>query len=51
MIPKETAMKKILNNPADYVDEMLEGLVAAHPEYYAQPARRVIARAGGATTG
>jgi dihydroxyacetone kinase-like protein len=27
-------MKKILNNPNDYVDEMLAGLVAAHPEYY-----------------
>ena len=27
-------MKKILNSPADYVDEMLAGLVAAHPEYY-----------------
>ncbi len=27
-------MKKILNNPVDYVDEMLAGLVAAHPEYY-----------------
>ena len=27
-------MKKILNSPADYVDEMLVGLVAAHPEYY-----------------
>ncbi|WP_417604805.1 dihydroxyacetone kinase subunit DhaK [Primorskyibacter flagellatus] len=27
-------MKKILNNPEHYVDEMLEGLVAAHPEYY-----------------
>ena len=27
-------MKKILNNPADYVDEMLDGLVAAHPEFY-----------------
>lgn len=40
-------MKKILNEPAAYVDEMLEGLVAAHPEYYAQPAPRVIARAGG----
>ena len=24
-------MKKILNSPADYVDEMLAGLVAAHP--------------------
>jgi len=27
-------MKKILNNPVDYVDEMLQGFVAAHPEYY-----------------
>ena len=27
-------MKKILNKPADYVDEMLDGLVAAHPEHY-----------------
>ena len=27
-------MKKILNSPANYVDEMLAGLVAAHPEYY-----------------
>ncbi|WP_425053532.1 dihydroxyacetone kinase subunit DhaK [Psychromarinibacter sp. S121] len=44
-------MKKILNAPADYVDEMLEGLCLAHPEYYAQPERRVIARAGGATEG
>ncbi|EEW24730.1 dihydroxyacetone kinase subunit DhaK [Rhodobacter ferrooxidans] len=27
-------MKKILNNPVDYVDEMLEGLIAAHPHFY-----------------
>ncbi len=27
-------MKKILNTPEAYVDEMLEGLTAAHPEYY-----------------
>ncbi len=27
-------MKKILNKPDAYVDEMLEGLTAAHPEYY-----------------
>ncbi|MFP7674663.1 dihydroxyacetone kinase subunit DhaK [Marivita sp. S0852] len=27
-------MKKILNTPEDYVDEMLAGLTAAHPEYY-----------------
>ncbi|SEB72696.1 dihydroxyacetone kinase DhaK subunit [Nitratireductor aquibiodomus] len=44
-------MKKILNNPADYVDEMLEGMVAAHPETYAQPVRRVIARAAGTKKG
>lgn len=27
-------MKKILNRPTDYVDEMLDGLCAAHPQYY-----------------
>ncbi len=27
-------MKKILNRPADYVNEMLDGLCAAHPQYY-----------------
>jgi dihydroxyacetone kinase-like protein len=46
-----TAMKKILNSPATYVDEMLDGLVAAHPEYYAQPVSRVITRASGAVKG
>ncbi|WP_224269112.1 dihydroxyacetone kinase subunit DhaK [Haloprofundus salinisoli] len=25
-------MKKLINDPADYVDEMLEGMVAAHPD-------------------
>jgi len=44
-------MKKILNDPAHYVDEMLEGLVAAHPGIYARPHPRVIARAAGATPG
>jgi dihydroxyacetone kinase-like protein len=44
-------VKKILNDPKSYVDEMLEGLCAAHPEHYAQPVRRVIARASGATPG
>jgi dihydroxyacetone kinase-like protein len=44
-------MKKILNDPAAYVDEMLDGLVAAHPETYAQPEPRVITRAGGAVAG
>lgn len=44
-------MKKILNKPVDYVDEMLEGLCAAHADIYAQPSPRVIARVGGATPG
>jgi dihydroxyacetone kinase-like protein len=41
-------MKKILNQPFAYVDEMLEGLCAAHPDYYRQigSERRVIARPG-----
>ncbi len=39
-------MKKILNDPFAYVDEMLWGLCAAHPEYYQQTGEggRVIKR-------
>lgn len=46
-------MKKILNNPETYVDEMLEGLCAAHPEFYQLVGkdRRVIANAQGASAG
>jgi phosphoenolpyruvate---glycerone phosphotransferase subunit DhaK len=46
-------MKKILNRPEAYVDEMLEGLVAAHPEALKRfgEGGRVIARAGGAVQG
>lgn len=44
-------MKKILNKADDYVDEMIEGLCAAHPDIYANPAPRVVARAGGAVPG
>lgn len=44
-------MKKILNNPADYVDEMLEGLTAAHPEYYRLHEDKVIARAKAGKSG
>jgi len=29
-------MKKILNDPENFVNEMLKGLCAAHPEYYQQ---------------
>jgi dihydroxyacetone kinase-like protein len=40
-------MKKIVNNPVDYVDEMLEGLTAAHPEFYrlVGETKRAVARA------
>jgi dihydroxyacetone kinase-like protein len=44
-------MKKVMNDPVDYVDEMLDGLCAAHPQYFAQPEKRVITRAGGAVPG
>lgn len=44
-------MKKVMNKPVDYVDEMLDGLCAAHPTYFAQPEKRVIARTGGPIAG
>ncbi|MDR3537728.1 MAG: dihydroxyacetone kinase subunit DhaK [Acetobacteraceae bacterium] len=37
-------MKKILNEPSAYVDEMLDGLTLAHPEFYQRVAKRVIKR-------
>jgi len=39
-------MKKILNDPFNYVDEMLDGLCSVHPDLYRQTgeAGRVIAR-------
>ncbi|MGE0117528.1 MAG: dihydroxyacetone kinase subunit DhaK [Dongiaceae bacterium] len=46
-------MKKILNDPFKYVDEMLEGLCAAHPEFYRQPrpGARIIVRPDAPFTG
>lgn len=44
-------MKKILNRPQDYVDEMLDGMILAHSGIYARPERRVVTRAAGATPG
>ncbi len=44
-------MKKVMNSADTYVDEMLDGLCAAHPQYFAKPERRVITRAGGAVAG
>jgi dihydroxyacetone kinase-like protein len=39
-------MQKIINEPRAFVDEMLEGLLLAHPEHLRSPAHRVLARAG-----
>ena len=45
-------MKKIINKPDRYVDEMLDGLCMAHPDLVrAGETKRVIARAGGAEAG
>jgi phosphoenolpyruvate---glycerone phosphotransferase subunit DhaK len=46
-------MKKILNDPAAYVDEMLAGLTLAHPQFYRLhgDSGRVVARATPGATG
>lgn len=46
-------MKKILNDPSKYVDEMLAGFVAAHPQYYKLhgDSGKVVARANKARDG
>jgi dihydroxyacetone kinase len=38
-------MQKIINEPKSFVDEMLEGVLVAHPESLKAPAERVIVRA------
>ena len=50
---RQLTVKKILNSPQAYVDEMLDGLVAAHPEALRRLGDdgRVIVRAGGAVKG
>lgn len=46
-------MKKILNDPSKYVDEMLAGFVAAHPQFYKLhgDSGKVVARANKARDG
>ena len=45
-------MKKLLNSPNSYVDDVLEGLVAANPEFVLDgQSRRVIRRSTGAVKG
>ena len=38
-------MQKILNDPGTFVDEMLEGILAAHPDQLRRPSPRAIVRA------
>lgn len=40
----EMAMQKIINEPKAFVDEMLEGILLAHPESLRSVARRVLVR-------
>ena len=44
-------MKKIINNPANFVEESIDGLIKSHPEVYAisKDNNRVITRAKKAT--
>ncbi len=39
-------MQKLINDPAAFVDEVLDGLLLAHPKSLKAPARRVLVRAG-----
>jgi phosphoenolpyruvate---glycerone phosphotransferase subunit DhaK len=51
--PQEERMKKLLNDPQLYVEQMLEGLVLAHPQYYERSGDdgRVLKRPGPARMG
>ncbi|GGM54004.1 dihydroxyacetone kinase-like protein [Halarchaeum rubridurum] len=42
-------MKKLINEPTDYVDEMLDGMVAAHPGLRRLDGTEVVVRADGPT--
>ena len=39
-------MQKLINNPTSFVDDMLVGVLLAHPESLRSPARRVLVKAG-----
>lgn len=44
-------MQKILNDPESFVDEMLDGILAAHPSELRRPAPRAIVRADAPVSG
>ena len=51
MADDQTTMQKIINEPRAFVDEMLEGVLLAHPGSLRAPARRVIVRTGAPEAG
>jgi dihydroxyacetone kinase len=44
-------MQKIINEPKAFVDEMLDGILLAHPESLRAPAKRVLVRASAPSEG
>ena len=44
-------MQKIINEPKAFVDEMLDGILLAHPESLRAPAKRVLVRASSPSEG
>jgi len=44
-------MKKLINDPFDFVEEMLEGFCAAHDDLIRRVGRRAIARVGAPVAG
>jgi phosphoenolpyruvate---glycerone phosphotransferase subunit DhaK len=44
-------VKKLINDPFDFVDEMLEGFLLAHADKIERVGRRAVARVGGPTPG
>jgi len=47
----EVSMQKIINEPREFVDEVLEGVLLAHSASLRSPSRRVIVRRGAPQTG
>ena len=44
-------MQKILNDPEPFVDEMLDGILAAHPDQLRRPSQRAVVRADAPVAG
>ena len=49
--PSQSTMKKLLNDPFDFVEESLEGFLMAHADTVKRVGKRAVGRAGGPTAG